>query len=115
MPYYTFLCQKYNINYDNILLKTISGKKQKFDVKNGCHDFLQNDQYFTWKNHQKKTNSDFSDKLFDELQELKSILTIFLLKMSIISQKNQEIDFYINFLYFPKNQFLRNIIITRGV
>ena len=111
MPYYSFTCQEYNINYDNILLNPISGKKQKYDVKNQSHDFLKNYQCFAWKNHQKKTNSDFSDKLVEELQEIKSILTIFFNENVDNFTKIRRLIFFIKFLFFPKNKFRRNIII----
>ena len=41
----------------------------------------------------KKTSSDFSDKLFEEFQELKSILTIYFNENVDNFTKNQEIDF----------------------
>ena len=40
-----------------------------------------------------KSNSDFSEKLFEELQELKSILTIYFNENVDNFTKNQEIDF----------------------
>ena len=40
-----------------------------------------------------KINSDFSEKLFEELQELKSILTIYFNENVDNFTKNQEIDF----------------------
>ena len=80
---------------------------------------MQNYQYFTWKNHHNKTNSDFSDKLFEELQELKSILTIYFNENVDNFTKNQEIDFFSSiFCFFPKKvseEYYHNLSCIIGI
>ena len=83
----------YNLNYDNIPLKLIFRKKQIFDVKKSILWFFAKLSIFHLKKSLEKTNSDFSEKLFEELQELKSILTIYFNEKVNNFTKNQEIDF----------------------
>ena len=77
MPCYTFLYYLYNLNYVNIPLKLIFGKKQKFDVKNQSPDFLWNYQHFD--------------------QNKLSGLTLILAILQIISQKNLSLFFLMIF------------------
>ena len=93
MPCYSFLYQLYNLNYDNIPLKLIFRNKTDFWCKKSISWFLAKLSIFHLKKSLEKSNSDFSEKLFEELQELKSILTIYFNEKVDNFTKNQENDF----------------------
>ena len=66
-----------------------------------------------------KSNSDFSEKLFEELQELKSILTIYFNENVDNFTKNQGIDFLHQISVFSQKsvsvEYYRNLSCTIGI
>ena len=100
MPYYIFLYNLYNLNYDNVPLKLFLGKNWKFDTKNQSHDFFEIINIF----HEKSLENNKFRFLINYLKNCKNLsqyMTIYFNENIDNFTKNEKIDFLHQFSVFP--------------